>query len=379
MFLYQERAEYFVQIAEGMEDLGARELEGLGAEIRQVVFRGIALKADQRAFYRINYLSRLASRVLAPLASFRCHTPDYLYRRALKVPWDAVLRPDATFAVAANVAHSRLSHSQYVALKLKDAVADWFTAHYGRRPTVDRREPQVGLSLHLEHDQLTISLDASGGPLHRRGYRRASVAAPMQETLAAAIVALSGWDGAVPLYDPMCGSGTLLAEALMHYCRVPAGILRRHWGLVYLPDYDGALWREVQTEAQSHQRPLPAGLVAGADSDPAAVRAARANLGQLPGGTGVELAVQAFQDWPGLRQGLILCNPPYGRRSGEKAAMAALYKTLGDRLKRHCAGSTAFIYCGDRGLIPALGLRTSAKIPLRNGELDGRLVRLALY
>ena len=198
--------------------------------------------------YRVNYMTRLATRVLAPLLTFDCHSDKYLYKTAYSIPWSELLSVKSTFAIDANVTASRIKHSQYAAQKLKDAIVDQFREESGVRPNVETRDPDIWLNLFIRNNKATISFDTSGGSLHRRGYRVASVEAPMQETVAAAIIRYTGWDGARQLYDPMCGSGTLLAEAAMHYCRIPAGYLRKKFGFMRLPDFNNSLWKKIKQD-----------------------------------------------------------------------------------------------------------------------------------
>lgn len=379
MYLYQQNHRFFAQIAGGTEELGAEELAALGARDVATAYRGLYFDADPATLYRVNYCARLPTRVLAPLVSFQCHNPDYLYRRACEVDWADFMTVDQTFAVFANVSNSKIRHSKYAALRVKDAIVDTFRERLGKRPSVDTRSPHLWVNLHLENNDATISLGASGGSLHRRGYRSTSGEAPLQETVAAAIIRLTGWDGERPLYDPMCGAGTLLAEALMHYCRLPAGYLRDHFGFEALPDFDPALWAAVKGEADAAVRPLPPGLIAGSDVDSSAVAAARQNLAALPGGENVALTVRDFRKLGDLENVTLVSNPPYGLRMGRENQMDAFYKTLGDFLKQRCTGSTAYLYVGDRALLKKVGLRTTWKKPLVNGALDGRLAKYDLY
>ncbi len=379
MFEYQSEGRFFAQAPRGLTEAAAGELASLGAREIRKAHRGIHFAADAGSLYRINYSSRLVSRVLAPLAGFKCHSTKYLYQRAREIPWEEIFSEKRTFAVSSAVANSRIRHSRYAALKLKDAVADRFTELRGRRPSVDRRSPDARIHLHVENDRATVSLDTSGGSLHRRGYRAEGLEAPMQETVAAAIVHFSGWRGERPLYDPMCGSGTLLLEALMSCARIPASRLRERSGLESLPDFDRALWREIKEEADSGIRLPPQGLIAGSDYSPEAVEAAEANRRRLPGGGLVRVECRDFRDLPGMEDAVILCNPPYGVRMGRGTDLGALYRDLGDFLKRRCKGSSAFIYFGDPGLIPLVRLRPAWKKALKNGGLDGRLARFDLY
>ena len=215
VYQYQKDSRYFAQIADSLKEAGADELSELGAEDVRPEFSGIHFSADKSTLYRINYLTRLVSRVLAPLISYACHDTDTLYQKAREIKWEDFFGKGNTFAVSGNVSDSVISHSKYAALCLKDAVADYFKEKTGQRPDVSVKNPDILLNLHIRHNKAVISIDTSGGALHRRGYREEAVSAPMQETVAAAIIRFSEWDGSVPLYDPLCGSGTLLCEALM--------------------------------------------------------------------------------------------------------------------------------------------------------------------
>ena len=379
MFEYQQTNQFFAQVAGGLEELGAEELSQLNARHIQPSFRGIFFEADKAALYQINYFSRFLTRILAPLIRFQCFHTDSLYKKARAIRWADLFSVNHTFAIFANVSNSKITHSQYAALRLKDAIVDNFRQSFQMRPNIDRINPDVWISLHIENNRATISLDTSGGSLHRRGYRTETVEAPMQETVAAAIIRYVEWDGAMPIYDPMCGSGTLLSEALMAYCHIPAGYLRKGFGFEFLPDFDKEIWQSVKQEAEQQIRQLPDRLIAGSDISANAIKAARTNLQNLPGGDKINLQVMGFQDIPNLNNRIIVCNPPYGIRLGKKKDIGKLYKAFGDFLKQNCQGSTAFIYCGNRDLIPQIGLKPSWKKPLENGGLDGRLVKIEIY
>lgn len=378
-FLYQRTNRWFAQVAHGLRDLAAEELHELGAAKTGHATAGLHVHADAGTLYRIVYESRLVTRVLAPLIVFDCHSDRYLHRTAKKIDWSVLLGADDGFMVVANVSGSRIRHSRYAAQVLKDAVVDRIRDDCGRRPSVNTVDPDVVLNLHVRNDRATISLDLGSGSLHRRGYRTESGEAPMQETVAAAVIRLSGWDGATPLVDPMCGSGTLLAEAFMARSGVPAQLLRERWGVTRLPDFDRAAWDRVRERARAGIRAVPPGLISGSDADPDAVGATRKNLDALPGGDAVAVRCLPFQRLEPLDAATIVSNPPYGIRLGDPGEVAALMKQLGDFLKGRCRGSTAWLYFGDRELVKAVGLKAARKIPLRTGSLDGRLVRYDLW
>ncbi len=379
MFSYLKNNRFFAQISDGIEDLGIEELTELGAQDVQPTFRGLYFTADKATLYRINYSSRLVTRVLAPLITFDCHSTKYLYKMGRCIPWNELFGLDETFMVMSNVSHSKIRHSQYAALILKDAIVDTFSEWFTRRPDVERIKPDVVFNLHIFNNKATIYLDTSGGSLHRRGYRKESVDAPMQETLAASIIRLSGWDGSKPLYDPMCGSGTLLCEALMHYCRIPSGYLRKSFGFEYLPDFERPLWDKIRKQEDGKIRNLPDRLITGSDSSSLAVAAAKSNAGRLRGGDRVILKTLMYQDIKRLEGVTIICNPPYGIRMSRQNDIKSFIREFGDFLKNSCRGSDAYLYFGDRSLIKSVGLHPSWKRPLKNGPLDGRLVKYEMY
>lgn len=381
MFEYVKHHRFFAACSRGLEPLLVEELREFGAEPEEPGMRGVSFRADTAALYRVAYATRLASRVLAPLLTFDCHSDKYLYNTGRKIEWDRMLDPDRTFVIDATVSESHIDHSQFAAQRLKDAVCDYFRDKTGRRPSVEKRTPDLRIYLHLRRNRAVIGVDVGGGALHRRGYRRASVDAPLQETLAAAIVRLSEWDAEGPLHDPMCGSGTLLAEAVLHATRTPAGWLRAEgeppWAA--LPDFNATVWKFVKAEMAGAVRELPENLVSGADIDGAAVRAAQENLSRLPGGDRVRIGRHDARELTLHEPATVLVNPPYGVRLGERGEVEALYRAFGNALKRRCTGTTAFVLCGDVKLVGSLGLKPSKRTPLWNGGMECRLARLDLY
>jgi len=378
MYQYQ-RDGFFAQAPGMMEELCEQELIELGATNTKTAYRGAYFKADKPALYRINYTSRLLSRVLAPLVTFHCRTTNALMKTAEKIHWEEIFSLDKTFAISASVAKSQITNSLYASQVLKDGIADYFREKFGKRPNVDTVSPDVRFNLHIEKDTAVISLDASGESLHKRGYRLLAGEAPMQETLAAAIIRLSKWDGDNPLWDCMCGSGTILCEALMHYCRIPAQKLRKNFGFFYLPDFDLKIWEDVKNDCDKKTRPLPKGIIIGSDKSQKIIEVAKSNLSRLPFGDNVGLSCHPFQHVKQFENGTLITNPPYGIRLGEIEEVRALYKELGDFLKTKCNGTSAFIYTGDPTLRKSIGLKTSKRIPLVNGKLEGVLLQIDSY
>ncbi len=377
--LYQRSSQYFGQLASGAESCGADELKRLGASSIKPGYLGFYFRADQPTIYNIVYRTRIFSRMLAPLIAFDCHSDKYLYKTAQQIDWTEFLTLTKTFAITSNVADSNIRNSQYAGQILKDAIVDQFREKTGERPNVDTRNPDLLLNLYIHQNKARISVDLGGGSLHKRGYRAESVEAPMQETLAAAILQLSGWNGERPLYDPFCGSGTLLCEAFMKAGNIPAAYLRHKFGFLRLPDFDATVWNQVKTRANNETREIPEDLIKGSDISADAVKAVRANRNELPELGTIKVRRCDFQSLEGFSNTTIITNPPYGIRLGSTEEVAGLLKEFGDFLKQKCTGSTAFIYYGDKALVKKLGLKPEWKQPLRAGGLDGMLCKYELY
>lgn len=370
---------FFAQVTGKMESLCEEELIELGAKEANTTYKGVYFKADLLTIYKINYTSRLISRVLAPLLTFPCRSTDYLYQKAKKIHWEDFCSVEKTFSISASVSQSRITNSLYASQCLKDGIADYFRNKFGKRPNVEVVNPDVRFNLHIEKDTAIISLDTSGESLHKRGYRLLAGEAPMQETLAAALIRISKWDGENTLYDPMCGSGTILCEALMHYCKIPAQKLRKKFGFFSLPEFDRKAWTKIKDECDNKIRPLPKNLIFGSDKSQEAIKVAKKNLSHLPYSNNVDLSSKPFQHIKDFENGTLITNPPYGMRLGETEEVQTLYKEFGDFLKTNCPGTSAFIYTGNPMLRKFIGLKTTKRLPLDNGKLEGVLLRIDSY
>jgi putative N6-adenine-specific DNA methylase len=272
-----------------------------------------------------------------------------------------------------------MTHSGFVALKTKDAIVDRIREACGSRPSVDTASPDVRVNVHLNKNRCTISLDSSGDPLDRRGYRLERNEAPLRETLAAAVVALTGWDGTVPLADPMCGSGTIPIEAALVAGRIPPG-LQRSFGFQRWIDYDAALWRGVVREAEAEKVRVPLGLITGYDQDSRALKVASRNSAKA----GFEGQLHFFhanleEFRPEGEGGVVVINPPYGRRLGDEEELKELYCRIGDVLKQRCRGWTGYVLTGNLELAKYIGLKASRRFVLFNGAIECRLLKYELY
>ncbi len=378
-YFYQNYQRYFAQVADDIKEITIKEITELGAYNIQEAYRGLHFHSSQEDLYKINYHSRFINRVLAPLIIFDCHSDKYLYKTARDINWDDFLNEAQTFAVFATTTNSNIKHSQYAALRLKDAIVDYFRDKTNSRPSIDTREPDLWVNLYIDNNRATISIDTSGGSLHRRGYRRHGGDAPMIETLAASIIEYSEWDGTKELYDPFCGSGTFLAEAYLYATQTPPSILRQKFGFEKLPDYNPFAWSEIKEVGLKNIKPIPDGLISGSDISTKVVKAANYNCSFIDHNDAITIEQKDIFEIESLNDKIIICNPPYGIRMGKELDLSLFYKNLGDFLKQKCTNSTAFIYFGEREFIKDIGLKPSWKRPLHNGALDGRLVKIELY
>lgn len=370
---------YFATTAKGLEEVLAAELRNLGvAEVRPVA-GGVHFRGSRADGYRACLWLRTANRVLQPIATFACHSADELYQGVGACPWEEFLAPGMTLALDASVRDSALTHSRFAALKGKDAIVDRLRARCGQRPNIDTAQPDLPVNLHIHKNLCTVSLDLAGEGLHRRGYRLERTVAPLRETLAAGLLLLSGWDGETPFVDPMCGSGTLPIEAALLATRTAPG-LGRSFAFQAWPGFDASSWQALRDEAHQLRRPAPAPIL-GADRDPRALKIARENAARLPGATGGILWDRAefSRLVPPAGPGTLLCNPPYGERLRDDAALEMLYRNLGDTLKQRWTGWTAWVLTGNLAAAKHVGLKATRRIPLWNGPLECRLLKYELY
>ncbi|WOD41633.1 class I SAM-dependent RNA methyltransferase [Nodosilinea sp. E11] len=373
-------AAYFATVARGLEALAAQELESLGAQAVAPGFCGVAFEGDRELLYRVNLWSRLVFRVLVKLADCPCHDADDLYQGIQSIDWRPYLSPELTFAVDATGKNSRLNHTHFTALQVKNAVVDQQRQHWGDRSTIDTQHPEVRLNVHIQNDTCTVSLDSSGSSLHRRGYRPAVGAAPLKESLAAALVKLTDWPGNVPLFDPLCGSGTLPLEASLAALNIAPGLFREEFGFQTWPDFDGDLWDRLWQEAEASRGPDLDTWVGGCDRDPDIIQQAQRNAQRCDLAEQIKFWAADLADLEApADSGYLLCNPPYGERLGADDDLGAFYKLLGDVLKQRFKGWTAFVLSGNKALARHIGLKSAQRVAVYNGTLPCQWLKYELY
>jgi putative N6-adenine-specific DNA methylase len=364
---------FFAPCPRGLEHLLAGELKSVGATDVAGVAGGVGFRGDWPCCYRANLESRIATRILWRVAGARYRREEDIYRLAYDVPWHALFDAERTLRVAVTAIRSPLRSLDFITLKVKDAVCDRFRAEHGRRPSIDTKSPDVRLQVFLTSDEATLYLDTSGEPLYKRGFKRAKVEAPLKENLAAGILMLTDWQRDEPLLDPMCGSGTLLIEAAQLALDIAPG-LGRDFGFERLAGFDQARWRRLVQDAQVRRRLAAPLALFGSDLYGDQVKRARENLAAA----GLQDVVQLKQAnllelSPPAPAGVLVANPPYGARLGEKEELADFYPRLGDALKQRFAGWRCYFFSADKDLPKRIGLRSSRRVPLYNGALECRL------
>ena len=363
----------------GLEEVLAKELRDLGAQDVQIGIRNVSFKGDSGFMYKANIALRTAIRILKPIKSFKVYDEEDLYKSIQKINWENYLDVDGTFSIGAVVNSKNFTtNSHYITLKSKDAIADYFRHKYSKRPNVDVKYPDLKIHVHIQKDWCTVSLDSSGDSLHKRGYRSATNIAPINEVLAAGLVLLSGYTGEENFIDPMCGSGTILIEAAMIANNIPANINRKHFAFENWKDYDEDLYFLIQDVLLKKIRSSHFKIM-GFDKAPSAVRKAQDNVvnANLDEFIGVHHVNFFNSKKEVFGKTTILFNPPYGERLNIDTE--EFYKKIGDTLKHGYPDSTVWFITSDLQALKHVGLRTSKRIPLKNGDLDCRLVRYDMY
>ena len=368
---------FFATCARGLESALVGELQRLGAAEVKPGRGGVSFAGDLATLYSANLWLRTAVRVLMPVLEATVTSPDELYQAVQTIDWSRYLTPEHTLAVDANVRDSRITHSKYAALRVKDAICDQFMARVGRRPSVDTETPMVGLNLHIDRDAATLSLDSSSESLHKRGYRPILTKAPLNEALAAGLILMSGWEPSTPFVDPLCGSGTLPIEAAWIALRRPPGLTRKRFGFQGWLNFDVQLWTALRDEARQNVGRSLAAPIGGSDLRRDAVEFARNNAHAA--GVGHLLSferadVAEFQP-PAGPPGTLICNPPYGERLGEEQDLKALYRTLGRVFRERCAGWRLCVFTGNGALARQICLPVAERIHLFNGRIPCQFLR----
>lgn len=362
----------------GLENLLVNELEQLGISDVEVLNRAVQFNGSLADVYKCNLHLRTALSVLANVKTGKVLNQDQLYSFVKGIKWDEYFDCSKSIAVNAVTNSKLLNHTLFIAQKTKDAVVDHFRDKTGDRPDVDVKNPDIKINVHLMDDVCSIYLDSTGKPLYIRGFDKEIGEAPINEVLAAGIIQLSGWDKKQCFYDPMCGSGTFLTEAYMYAANIPAGLYRDDFCFTNWKNYNVELWDKIVKEAKD-QIVAPEALICGSDIDFANVQLCRSNLAKLSTDNKVKVsAIDFFESQPPAEDGILITNPPYGRRLQEED-LNKFYKSMGDKLKFDYAGFTAWIISSEMTALKLIGMKPNKRIVVFNGQLECRLNKFSIY
>lgn len=381
MILEDQQVDLVVTCEKGVLPLLACELHQLGLQPKPLTDRAVSVPGTFRDAMRLNLYLRTAQRVLYPVVAFAAPDADALYNAAWRAPWESLLFEDGYFSITADVVAPGIRDPRFAALTLKDAIADRIRSQRGRRPDSGPDRGRAVLHLHWAVGLASVYLDTSGEPLHRRTYRTEGGYAPLRETLAAAIVLATNWRGESPFVNPMCGSGTLAIEAALLAMRKAPGLLRRHYGFQHVRGYRESEWKELvrQAEADIRSPPVACRIIA-TDIDARAVEIARANADRAGVADRIEFGVCdiAETDLP-PPPGVLVVNPPYGRRLRTERSLEDLYGRIGDFFKQRGAGYRGYVFTANLAAAKKIGLRSRRRLTLYNANLEGRLIEFDLY
>ena len=372
---------FFTMVAKtqfGLEEILTEELKSLGAIEVEAHNRAVSFKGDLAVMYRANLCLRTALKVLIPINKFRARNEDQLYDGIKKINWNEYLEKDGRLVIRTSLRSDYFNHSQYVSLKSKDAIVDQFREKYGERPSVDLTQPDLSIDIHVNGDEVTVSLDSSSESLHRRGYRTDTTLAPINEVTAAGMIMLTGWNGQGNYYDPMCGSGTLLIEAAMIAKNIPPNLKRSQFGFERWKNFDPFIFSQVREEAIANIRESKANII-GSDKTFKAIEISRENITRAGLDEDIKISNKRFEEVKGADGGgIMIINPPYGERLPIDE-IGAFYKMMGDQMKKEFNGYDVWVISSNIAALKMTGLAPSKKIMLFNGALECRYHKFEIY
>ena len=372
--------QYFATVARGLEKVAAQELKKLNAKNIEITFAGVYFQGDKSLLYRANIWSRTILRFLMPIFTIQCNDELELYNNVNKIDWSQFLTTEQTFAVNCTGKNLKLNHTHFTALQIKNSIIDQQRDRFKKRSTIDPKNPNILINAHISENSCILSLDSSGNSLHRRGYRAAMGFAPIKESLAAALLDIAEWTPDICLLDPMCGSGTIPIEATLKSLNIAVGLNRKSFGFQFWQDFDEKLYKNIINEAIKKQRKKLKAPIFGNDCDLSVIKQAKANAKKCNIEEYIHFVKMALKDIEApFDKGIVICNPPYGKRIGNSQELGKLYKLLGDILKHRFKGWVAYILSEDKKLTQQIGLRASSRASIYNGSLNCTLLKYDLY
>lgn len=359
----------------GLENVLAAELDELGAENIEVETRAVKYEGDQELLYKSNFALRTAVKVLKPILKFNAKNDVELYKSVDQIDWTTFLSRGDTLSIDSTINSEHFNHSQFVSQKIKDAIVDQLRKSTGRRPSVDTQNPTLRLNFHVNGDDCSLALDSSGDSLHKRGYRIDGHVAPLNEVLAAGMIMLTGWNGNSDFYDLMCGSGTILIEAAMIAHNIKPGVFRSNYAFEKWKDFDMDLFEMVYD--QFEEKPFDHSIY-GSDYSAKTISLARTNIKNAMLDKRIQITTKSFFDYRFDQGGTLVMNPPYGERMGSNN-LNSFYKRIGDKLKKDFINWHAWLISSNKEALKNVGLRTSKRYTLYNGNLECKFNKYELY
>ncbi len=380
MSFWKKKSRIVITCAKGVPPFLRQEILSLGFPVLSEGRAEVETEGTLEDTLRLNLLIRTGQRILFLVESFNSKTPDELYKKVSRIGWEDYIPAESYFSVTSSVHHPTIKDSRFPNVKCKDAVVDRMKEKSGRRPNSGPERDKVVIHLHWRNNRCHVFLDSSGEPLSRRGYRMIPLKAPMQETLAAAVVLASGWMGNGNFINPMCGSGTLAIEAALIALERAPGLLRGNYSFMHLKGFDESSWKVLRRKIRAEAKDSFIGRIIATDVSQQAVEAAKKNAMTAGVERFIEFGVCDFSETPVPDGGgTVIVNPEYGERMGEKNGLKETYKGVGDFFKKKCQGYRGYIFTGNLDLAKKAGLRTSRRIPFYNGPIECRLLEYDLY
>ena len=365
--------------APGLGPFLAREIEELDLGVESTDHTGVMTHGTLEDGMKMLLHLRTAFHVLQRFADIRAVDADMLHAETKRLPWERVIPADGYLTVVSSVNNDTITNSMFANVKVKDAIVDRLQEVHGKRPDSGPRGDGTVVHLFWKNDQARLSLDLAGTKLSDRGYRRIPGKAPMRETIAAALLMETGYDGTTPLVVPMCGSGTIAIEAALMATKRPPGLLRSGYGIQHLVTFDEDAWRTQRAQARKLSTGKPGAPIIASDIDPAMVEAARKNAVTAGVDHLITFHECDFSQTPLPDEaGTVILHGEYGRRLGDLDELKEMYKRMGDFLKQECPGWNGYVFTS-RELAGAIGLKAARRIPFEHGGIDCRLLRYDLY
>ncbi|MGB9627845.1 MAG: THUMP domain-containing class I SAM-dependent RNA methyltransferase [Thermodesulfobacteriota bacterium] len=380
MSLWSQKSRIVITCAKGIPPFLKEEVHSLGYPVLSEGMASVETEGTLEDAMKLNLFIRTGHRILFLLERFKARNPDDLYEKVHDIGWEEVIPEDGYLCVTSTVSNPTIKDTRFANVKCKDAIADRIRMTSQRRPDSGPERDRTVIHLFWRNEIGSIYIDTSGEPLSRRGYRKIPLKAPMQETLAAAVILATGWKGEGYLINPMCGSGTLAIEAALIGLGRPPGLLRDNYGFMHLKGYPESVWKDIRRKARATSSDVMKGKIIATDISAEAIQGAKKNATTAGVDRWIDFGVCHFAETPIPNgNGVVVLNPEYGERMGETEALKTLYREIGDFFKKRCQGYRGYIFTGNQDLAKRVGLRARRRIPFFNSNIECRLLEYELY